>query len=186
MVDWIDRLLGRSAGVNQAKPLPAWALLFQSPFSRSDEATSWLGGGPKAPSGFEWPKDTDGKPLHFIAQIDLASLEPEPQTGLRPPGLPAEGALLVFVGKAYSCRILNATQIAQAQTLPLPENLEPIRKHGFFGEGRTFLRRSVFPVAYLDTGDGRPVVFPERFRSPLDWIVNWGIAALEAQNVIDS
>ena len=184
MYAWIDELLARSGSADRAKQLPAWALLFYSPFARSDDATSWIGGAPKAPSNFEWPKDTDGTPLHFIAQIDLASLQPEPATGLRPPGLPAEGALLVFIGQSYACRILSAAQMTQAEILPLPADLEPIRKHGFFGEGRTFLRRSVIPTAYLDTGDGRPAFLPERFKSPRDWIVNWGIAALEAENVI--
>ncbi len=100
MYDWIAELLARGGGADRAKQLPAWALLFHSPFARSDDATSWIGGAPKAPGNFEWPKDRDGTPLHFIAQIDLASLKPEPQTGLRPPGLPAEGALLVFIGKS--------------------------------------------------------------------------------------
>ncbi len=186
MYDWIAELLARSGSSDRADQLPAWALLFHSPFACSDDATSWIGGAPRAPGNFEWPKDTDGTPLHFIAQIDLASLKPEPQTGLRPPGLPSEGALLVFIGKSYACRILSAAQLAQAGNLPPPEDLEPVNKHGFFGEGRTFLRRSVIPTAYLDTGDDRPAFLPDRFKSPFDWIVNWGIAALEAQNVIDS
>jgi hypothetical protein len=186
MYGWIAGLLGRASDANRMKPLPAWALLFHSPFDRSDDVTSWIGGEPKAPGNFEWPDDRDGTPLHFMAQIDLASLKPEPQTGLRPPGLPAEGALLVFIGKSYACRILNASQMAQAVILPPPKDLAPVRKHGFFGEGRTFARRPVIPIAYLDTGDGRPAFLPERFKSPRDWIVNWGIAALEARNVIDS
>jgi hypothetical protein len=187
MNDWVAEFFARAGGADRAKQLPAWALLFPSPFARSDDATSWLGGAPKAPSNFEWPKDTDGMPLHFIAQIDLASLKAEPQTGLRPPGLPAEGALLVFIGKSWACRILSAAQIAQAVILPLPEDIEPVSKHGFFSEQRTFVRRPVIPTAYLDTCDDDPPAFlPDRFRSPLDWVVNWGIAALEAKNVIDS
>ena len=186
MYDWIADFLARSGSADRAKLLPAWALLFHSPFARSDDATSWIGGAPKAPSNFEWPKDTDGTPLHFIAQIDLTSLNPEPPTGLRPPGLPADGALLVFIGTSYACRILSAAQMARAEILSPPEHLEPVSKHGFFSEGRTFLRRPVTPTAYLDAGDGRPAFLPDRFKSPLDWIVNWGIAALEAQNVIHS
>jgi hypothetical protein len=183
MYDWIAKKL---AGADRATQLPAWALLLQSPFARSDGATSWIGGAPKAPSNLEWPKDTDGTPLHFIAQIDLASLKPEPQTGLRPPGLPADGALLVFIGRSCACRILSAAEMLHAEILQPPADLAPVRKHGFFGEGRTFVRRAVVPTAYLDAGDDRPAFLPERFKSPLDWIVNWGIAALEAQNVIDS
>ena len=186
MLDWIAKLLAREDGADRTNRLPAWALLFHSPFVRSDDATSWIGGAPKAPSDFEWPKDRDRTPLHFMAQIDLASLKPEPQTRLRPPGLPTEGALLVFIGRSYACRILSAAQMAHANILPSPQDLAPIRKHGFFGEGQTFLRRAATPTAYLDTGDGRPAFLPERFTSPREWIVNWGIAALEAQNVIDS
>ena len=180
------RIIGALRRRGCATQLPAWALLFHSPFARSDDATSWIGGAPKAPGNFEWPKDTGGTPLHFIAQIDLASLKPEPQTGLRPPGCRFEGALLVFIGKSYACRILSPARMAEAETLPPPQDLEALSKHGFFSEGRTFVRRTVIPTAYLDTGDERPIVFPDRFKSPRDWIVNWGIAALEAQNVIDS
>jgi hypothetical protein len=181
---WLEELFARDP--DRAEQLPAWALLFHSPFDRSDDATSWIGGAPKAPRNFDWPKDTDGTPLHFIAQIDLASLKPEPQTGSRPPGLPADGALLVFIGKSFACRILSAAEVARAEMLSPPEDLAPVRKHGFFGEGRMFLRRSVTPTAFLDTGDERPASFPDRFKSPFDWIVNWGIAALEAENVIRS
>jgi hypothetical protein len=186
MYQWVAELLARSGSADRASQPPAWALLFHSPFARSDDATSWIGGAPKAPSNFEWPKDTDGTPLHFIAQIDLASLKPEPQTGLRPPGLPAEGALLVFIGKSYACRVLSASQMSQAKVLPPPEDIEPVSKHGFFSEERTFLRRTVIPTAYFDSEDDRPAFLPDPFKSPFDWIVNWGIAALEAQNVIDS
>jgi hypothetical protein len=186
MRDWIAELLERSGSADRAAQLPAWALLFHSPFARCDDATSWIGGAPRAPGDFEWPNDTDGTPLHFMAQIDLASLKPEPRTGSRPPGLPAEGALLVFIGKSYACRILSAARMAEATIFPPSEDLAPISKHGFFGEGRTFVRRTVIPTAYLDTSDDRPAFLPDRFKSPFDWIVNWGIAALEAQTVIDS
>lgn len=185
--DLIADFFARSGSADRAGQLPAWALLFHSPFARSDEATSWIGGAPKAPAGFEWPKDTDGTPLHFIAQIDLSSLKPEPETGLRPPGLPADGALLVFIGTSCACRVLSAAQMAKAKVLPLPEDLAPISKHGFFSKERAFRRRTVTPIAYLDSGDDdRPPFLPDRFTSPFDWIVNWGIAALEARNVIDS
>ncbi|MBR1147809.1 DUF1963 domain-containing protein [Bradyrhizobium sp. AUGA SZCCT0431] len=72
---WLAELFDRARDPDRAKQLPAWALLFHSPFDRSGDATSWIGGAPIAPSNFEWPKDRDGTPLHFIAQIDLASLK---------------------------------------------------------------------------------------------------------------
>jgi hypothetical protein len=186
MYDWIARLLARSGSADRARQLPGWALLFHSPFGHCDDATSWIGGAPKAPRSFEWPKDTDRTPLHFIAQIDLAAVKAEPQTGLRPPGLPPQGALLVFIGKSFACRILSAAEMTAAEVLPPPADLAPVSKHGFFGEGRAFLRRPVTPTAFIDRGDERPAFLPDRFKSPLDWIVNCGIAALEAQVVIDS
>jgi hypothetical protein len=182
----IAEFLSFSGLADRAKELPAWALLFHSPFARSGDASSWIGGAPKAPRDFEWPRGKDGKPLHFVAQIDLASLKPEPRTGKRPPGLPAEGALLAFIGRSHALRVLTADQMKQAETSALPADLGPIEELGYFGKGTAFLRRTVTPVAYLDKGDGRPAFLPDRFKSPLDWIVNWGVAALEAQNVIDS
>jgi len=56
-------------------------------------ARSWLGGAPRL-GATPWPRDKSGKPLHFVAQIDLA--EVAHATGGAP--LPAEGSLAFFVG----------------------------------------------------------------------------------------
>jgi hypothetical protein len=188
--DIAAEFLARAGTEDRAKRLPAWALLLRSPYDTSRRVSSWLGDAPQAPRDFDWPNDTDGTPLHFLAQIDLASLKPEPETGARPPGLPEDGALLVFVGRSYACCVLNAHDMKRAVPLALPDRLESIRKHGFFSEERTFTRWPVDPVAYLDTavetGDGRPAFLPDKFKRPADWITNGGIAALEADIVIDS
>lgn len=64
----------------------------QVPIRFDEEAHSWLGGLPKMPVGTEWPRAIPKKPLHFIAQIDCASLPPELWGGLGP----REGWLLLF------------------------------------------------------------------------------------------
>src|SRR5215471_19664182 len=188
--DIAAEFLARAGTEDRASRLPAWALVLRSPYATSGTVSSWLGGAPHAPRDFDWPNDVDGTPLHFLAQIDLASLKPEPETGLRPPGLPEDGALLVFVGRSYACRVLDAHEMTRAVPIALPERLEPIRKHGFFSEERSFTCWPIDPVAYLDTyqetGDERPAFLPDKFKRPADWITNGGIAALEADLVIDS
>src|SRR5215813_13891971 len=188
--DIAAEFLARAGTEDRAKRLAAWALVLRSPFETSRAVSSWLGGAPRAPREFDWPNDSDGTPLPFLAQIDLASLKPEPETGARPPGLPDAGALLVFVGRSYACRVLDAREMTRAVPLALPDRLEPIRKHGFFSEERSFTCWPIDPVAYLDTyretGDGRPAFLPDKFKRPADWITTGGIAALEADLVIDS
>jgi hypothetical protein len=188
--DIAAEFLARAGTEDRADRLPAWALQLRSPFETPRPVSSWLGGVPRAPREFNWPNDVDGTPLHFIAQIDLASLKPEPETGSRPPGLPEDGALLVFAGQSYACRILDARDMARAVPLALPERLEPLRKHGFFNDERTFGYWPIDPVAYLDTyrdsGDDRPAFLPDRFKRPADWITTCGIATIDAEIVIDS
>ncbi|HUL06210.1 MAG TPA: DUF1963 domain-containing protein [Candidatus Acidoferrum sp.] len=158
--DVAAEFLARAGTEDRAHRLAAWALQLRAPYETSRSVSSWLGGAPHAPRDFTWPNDVDGTPLHFLAQIDLASLKPEPETGARPPGLPEEGALLVFVGRSYACPILDAQDMKRAVPLALPESLAPISKHGFFSEERSFTCWPIDPVVYLDTavdsGDPRP------------------------------
>ena len=188
--DVAAEFLARAGTEDRAHRLPAWALQLRSPYETPRAVSSWLGGAPRAPRDLDWPNDTDGTPLHFLAQIDLASLKPEPETGARPPGLPDAGALLVFVGRHYACGVLDAQEMTRAVPLALPDRLGPVSKHGFFSEERSFTYWPIDPVAYLDTasetGDGRPPFLPDRFKRPADWITNGGIAALEGDIVIDS
>lgn len=167
------------------RPTPGWALLFRSPYEDWGSTTSWLGGVPSAPSEFVWPADEGGRPLHFLAQIDLASLKPEAETGARPPGLPEQGALLIFIGRSYACRVLSAADMRRASPASLPDGIGPVRAHGFFSDAPTFNRWPVDPVAFIDTTGERPTFLPDPFDRPGNWIVNHGIAALEARLVIE-
>ena len=65
----------------------------QVPVRFDEEARSWLGGLPKMPAGTEWPRAKPKKPMHFVAQLDCASLPHELWGGLGP----REGWLLLFV-----------------------------------------------------------------------------------------
>jgi hypothetical protein len=146
-------------------------------------ATSWLGGVPRVPRTFDWPTGNDGQPLHFIAQIDLAALKPEPSTGARAPGLPAEGALLIFIGDGYAARVLSPRDMTSAVAATPPSNLAPLSEYGFWGAGPTFNRWPVDPLACVSRGEDRPDVLPDPFATPQQWITNWGLAALEASVV---
>lgn len=94
-----DEMLTVASPRRDAEPVPAWAILLRSPYKLWADATSWLGGQPKAPPGFVWPRETDGTPQTFLAQIDLGSLKPDPEVGGHHFNLPHSGALLIFVGK---------------------------------------------------------------------------------------
>jgi hypothetical protein len=56
-------------------------------------ARSWLGGAPRL-GATPWPRDNNGEPLHFTAQIDLAEIGRA--TGGLP--LPGQGSLAFFIG----------------------------------------------------------------------------------------
>lgn len=187
----IDQILAdleaRTGSADRASALPAWALVLRSPFRPWENATSWLGGTPRAPIEFVWPLGADGAPLHFLAQIDLAALQPEPETGRRPPGLPESGALLVFVGlQDYAVLIIDAKRMRVASRIPVPPTLPPISEIGYFSEDPTFARWPVDPVAFLDRGEDRPDAFPERFADPAAWIDTWAVAEIDARLVVQT
>ncbi len=183
-VPGIDSILAeidaRTGVATRATELPAWALLLRSPYKTHCNATSWLGGVPHVPTAFDWPTGNDGRPLHFIAQIDLAALKPEPFTGARAPGLPAEGTLLVFIGDGYAVRILSPRDMANATAAQPPPTLAEVSVQGFWGQGSTFTRWPVDPVAYVSRGEERPEFLSDPFATPQQWITTWGLAALEA------
>jgi hypothetical protein len=65
----------------------------QVPIRFQEGARSWLGGLPMMPKFTKWPRDAEGAPLHFVAQIDCADLPVELWNGLGP----RKGWLLLFV-----------------------------------------------------------------------------------------
>ncbi|SNS94642.1 DUF1963 domain-containing protein [Tropicimonas sediminicola] len=187
----VDQILAeleaRTGSADRASELPAWALILRSPFRPWQNATSWLGGTPRAPLEFVWPLGTDGAPLHFLAQIDLGALQPWPETGSLPPGLPDGGAMLVFVGlHDYAVRIIDAKRMRVASGIPVPPTLPPVSEIGYFSEEPTFGRWPVDPVAFLDHGKERPADFPERFADPAAWIDTWAVAEIDARLLVQA
>jgi Domain of unknown function (DUF1963) len=175
----------------EAGPVPAWALLLRSPYKSWADATSWLGGQPKAPSGFVWPREADGKPQTFLAQIDLGSLNADPETGERYFNLPDSGALLVFVGTDQTVRLLSASEMALAHKILPPDDLPALKEIGYWGDGNAFTYWPVDFVAHSSEEDmsasgNRPAIFSDRFRDPQSWISNWALAALDVEAVITS
>ena len=186
------------AGDRRASKMPAWGLMLASPWADASGLTSWLGGLPCAPAGFAWPRDDDGEPMHFYAQIELAALKPEPETGSGPPGLPQSGALLVFIGAQCAVHVLTAQEMHAAQPVAPPQDLPDLSKFGFWEDGGTFPAWPVEPHAFLaepydedaywedEESNARPAAFPDPHRQPADWLVNWGIATLEADMTIEA
>jgi hypothetical protein len=151
------------------------------------EVSSWLGGVPRAPKGFQWPKGRDGKAMIFVAQIDLAALRPEPVTGARAPGLPADGALLVFMGDGYAIRVLTNTEVENGAPVTPPLMAPDVGSLGFWGKGKTFNAWAVDPVPFISRVDEtRPTALPNPFTRLADWVTNWGIAALEVSILIEA
>ncbi|WP_425335343.1 DUF1963 domain-containing protein [Rhodoblastus acidophilus] len=65
-------------------------LKLTAPATSLDTGDSWLGGNPRLPDPFEWPH-VEGKPLHFLGQIDCSALPAEIWGGLGPDRVPACG-----------------------------------------------------------------------------------------------
>lgn len=183
--DYADEYLTFAGNETRAKEIPAWALLFHSLTKPQENPTSWIGGTPKAPADFIWPLAPNGTRQHFLAQIDLSALSDTPNHGL-----PSDGALLIFfsyvwTGDApdhvYSCHLLPAQDMLEAIDLAAPDDLAPLDQHmQFFTSEKTFTKRSVELVPFLDDGSSPPTQVPFIFDRPDLWITNWGLAAAEA------
>ncbi|WP_108814212.1 DUF1963 domain-containing protein [Loktanella sp. Alg231-35] len=96
----------------------------RSTIDLATEGTSWLGGAP-ALGDTPWPRTADGKPLHHLAQVDLASL---PQDAV-PAQMPRTGALSFFVPTTADPMLpAKVVYIADSTTgpSPLPDDLPPL------------------------------------------------------------
>lgn len=188
--DIASEYLARAGTEDRASEIPAWSLQLRSPYKPAETApTSWIGGVPSAPVGFKWPYDTLGKRQHFLAQIDLSALSRTPNNAL-----PSQGALLVFFsinwddqGRAvnsYSCQILPAAQMAYAVEQEVPADLSSLQTAHFWRDAPTFRKTPVDVVPFLDDGSNPPKQLPDPFETAENWISNWGLAAVEAENAL--
>lgn len=82
------------------------------------DAKSWFGGAPRL-GNLAWPRDAKGKPLYFLAQLDLSEIA---AAGQGHTALPTAGALAFFVGGEKMGAIVYVKQIGITAT-PLPADL---------------------------------------------------------------
>ena len=94
--------------------------------------TSWLGGTPTL-GDLHWPRDENGKAMHHLAQIDLATLP----ISKRPEGLPETGALAFFMTTSddfpYPARVIHIPEIGDTASEP-PDNADPIYHGAHWGK----------------------------------------------------
>lgn len=69
----------------------------RTPDAEWDSIHSWYGGLPRLPHSIEWPKDSDGRPFHFLAQLDLSRVP----SYLSSSDLPKEGHLAFFADTEF-------------------------------------------------------------------------------------
>jgi hypothetical protein len=184
---WMRQMEEATGDQGRAAQASGWALMLRSPFRSFEGATSWIGGTPVAPAEFKWPRGREGQPLQLLAQIDLAALKPNPDTGSRPLALPETGAMLVFAGlKDHAVRVLTAADMAAAKPVPVPADMPRLRDIGHWSDMTSFGFWPVDPVPFLDDGAHQPAVFPLPSEDPCDWIMTWGIAQLEADLILSA
>lgn len=86
--------------------------------------TSWLGGLPTL-GDTPWPRTSDGRAMHHLAQIDLGTI-PDP---LLPEGMPVTGAMAFFMITSSDgpreAKVIHLPSIGNTATEP-PEDIVPI------------------------------------------------------------
>jgi hypothetical protein len=105
------------------------------PESKDLDRFSHLGGVPSLPPGLEWPRTANGAALHFLAQIDLATVPPSGIVDFqgRPlPEFPRKGALYFFADCATfgiwehpeaAHRVLYSPNYRGMRPVPPPDDL---------------------------------------------------------------
>ena len=137
----------------------AWAIVnIPRPASyESTRCTSWLGGSPSVPVGFEWPETQSDIVMHFVGQFDLKAFA-DAAGGKPMPTLPGEGAILAFVGFAdykgmylkFEFVTLSKAETEEALPLEAPSDLIDLHKVGFGVEGKKFNFSPVLPLYFED------------------------------------
>ena len=127
----LDRLAkARAAETNgMVEAASRQAILFRQYFPprHDDRLLSFFGGAPIAPRGFAWPRSTDGRegtPLHFLMQVDCASVPAPARLG----ALPDQGVLYFFLnldwGEAGGHRVVHALAAGGAwESVAVPGDL---------------------------------------------------------------
>lgn len=184
------RVGASSAAPKDRSLVPGWAVQLCFPTSDAPMTQSWLGGVPNLPPGMDWPRGNGDVALSFVGQFDLADIKPEPITGERPPGLPEEGALLIFLTPDYDFDdngytiLLSAEEAAAAKPAAVPPDLVNLRTLGFRLDNPTFPRWSVTLEPFLEQ-DPRFIAGPSRDDDPSPYIRTWADAAVLARAALE-
>jgi len=169
-----DDMFGNDA--ERASEIPAWLFALRPPFEKDQSSRSWFGGLPVLPEEMGWPRDVEGRAMHFIIQIDLGALSEPKEVKL-----PTSGAMLVFVsfGKnEYRIIQLTGDEVRFARERATPEDLTGLKEVGFFIPKQTFHRWPLDLRYERDEGSFREE--PEANT----WINTWGVAAAEGKLVL--
>ena len=88
-----------------------------APLATPKPGDSWLGGSPRLPDPFVWPRK-DGKPLYFLGQIACSALPADIWGGLGP----RSGYLAFFVGmgKHIAATAVHAAELGPERLAPEP------------------------------------------------------------------
>lgn len=104
-------------------------------------------GWPQLPTSLEWPCNSEGQPLHFLMQLDCATL-PALVDGLALPELPSEGTFFLFVDALTNGLYEGAVRLIYTPDtvshLPFvepPATLAPLRDEGFHRTSLGIFRR---------------------------------------------
>lgn len=94
-------------------------------------AANYFGGLPQLPEGLDWPRDGQNQPLHFLMQIDMASLP----RGEELPDMPATGTVFVFHDafddeQSSIQTLYTAHPVTDLPPCAPPEDLAPLAPRG--------------------------------------------------------
>jgi uncharacterized protein YwqG len=130
--------------------LPAMVMSRRPRHSRDDRsrAKSWLGGAPRL-GGKPWPRGEGGRPLHFMAQVDLREIAAAGGSS----ELPSDGALAFFIGAdaPHAAKVIHIPPGSDASVTPPPDDLPQFEELGGDPDYRgDTLGRRLFPFWPID------------------------------------
>lgn len=111
--------LGRHVDAVVAAMMPAVALRIMPEGADAVVGASRVGGAPDLPADLPWPRDAEGAPLSFLAQVRLADLAGMPDAAF----LPEDGLLSFFYGKDGIWKLDGPPGTWQALHLPAAASL---------------------------------------------------------------
>ncbi|MEM7733255.1 MAG: DUF1963 domain-containing protein [Pseudomonadota bacterium] len=170
---------------------PAFKIKLRSPYKDDPVTHSWFGGLPKVPHDFRWPRNDKGKPLHFLAQIDLSMMSPAYLPEPEETCLPVEGCLVIFIDDAdadshergamsFAC-VIGSPEMANAAIRPAPDTLPDILDDGST-QSRNLHYAFSFDLERCERRETQDSLEPAK-TDPLYWIDTCGLALFEARIV---